>query len=82
MICTLVKCTCRLQVLRYGMFTNVSKLKKYRVVCPNFRHYALTPSFTKYKFLQVKNSFATLVNEFFSFEIVSAFELRFIVFAA
>ena len=34
-----------------------------RVVCPNFGHPALTPSFTKYKFLQVKNSFATLVNE-------------------
>ena len=32
-------------------------------MCPNFRHPALTPSFTKYKFLQVKNSFATLVNE-------------------
>ena len=34
-----------------------------RVVCPNFGHPALTPSFTKYKFLQVKNSFETLVNE-------------------
>ena len=34
----------------------------YRVVCPNFRHPALTPSFTKYKFLQLKTSFATLVN--------------------
>ena len=29
-----------------------------RVACPNFGH----PSFTKYKFLQVKNSFATIVN--------------------
>ena len=34
-----------------------------RVVCPYFGHPALTPSYTKYKFLQVKNSFATLVNE-------------------
>ena len=30
---------------------------------PNFGHPALTPSFTKYKFFQMKNSFATLVNE-------------------
>ena len=30
--------------------------KTARVVCPNFRHHALTPSFKKYKFLQVKNS--------------------------
>ena len=36
---------------------------QYRVVCPNFGHPALTPSFTKYNFLQVKKSFATLVNE-------------------
>mgnify|MGYP000279282549 CR=1 FL=1 len=34
-----------------------------RVVCPNFGHPALTPSFTKYKNFQMKNSFATLVNE-------------------
>ena len=31
-------------------------------VCPNFGHPALTSSFTKYKFLQMKNSFATIVN--------------------
>ena len=37
--------------------------KSTRVVCPNFGHPALTPSFTKYRFLQVKKSFATLVNE-------------------
>ena len=30
---------------------------------PNFGNPALTPSFTKYNFFQVKNSFATLVNE-------------------
>ena len=36
---------------------------KDRVVCPNFRHPALTHSFTKYNFFQMKNSFATLVNE-------------------
>ena len=34
----------------------------YRVVCPNFGHPAPTSSFTKYTFLQVKNSFATIVN--------------------
>ena len=32
-------------------------------MCPNFGHPALTPTFTKYNFLQVKNSFATLENE-------------------
>ena len=31
-------------------------------MCPNFGHSALTSSFTKYKFLQVKKSFATVVN--------------------
>ena len=34
-----------------------------KVVCPNFGHTALTSSLTKYKFLQMKNSFATIVNE-------------------
>ena len=34
-----------------------------RVVCPNFEHPALTSLFTKYKFLQMKNSLATFVNE-------------------
>ena len=33
-----------------------------RVVFPNFGHPTLTFSFTKYKVLQVKNSFATIVN--------------------
>ena len=37
--------------------------KTNRVMCPNFGHPALTPSFTKYNFFQIKNSFATLVNE-------------------
>ena len=36
---------------------------EYRVVCRNFGHPTLTPSFTKYTFFQIKNSFATLVNE-------------------
>ena len=31
-------------------------------MCPNFGHPALTSAFTKYKLLEVKNSFATLVN--------------------
>ena len=34
----------------------------YRVVFPNFGHPVLTSSLTKYKLLQVKNSFATIVN--------------------
>ena len=39
-------------------------LFKTRVVCPNIGHAALTASFAKKsKFLQVKNSFATIVNE-------------------
>ena len=37
---------------------------EYRVVCPNFGHPALTSSFTKYKFSQVKNSFAIIVSAF------------------
>ena len=36
---------------------------QYRVVCPNFRHPALTSSFTKYKILQVINSFSIILNE-------------------
>ena len=34
----------------------------YMVVCTNFGHPALISTFTKYKFLQVKNIFATIVN--------------------
>ena len=41
----------------------ICEISMYRVVCPNFGHPALTSSFTKYKFLQVKRSFATLMNE-------------------
>ena len=44
-----------------------------RVVCPNFRDPALTSSFIKYKFLQVKNTFST-IGKNVSFEIVSVFE--------
>ena len=33
-----------------------------RVACPNSEHPALTSSFKKYKFLQMKNSFATIAN--------------------
>ena len=33
-----------------------------RVVCPNFGHLALTSSFTKYKFLQVKNNFLSFLS--------------------
>ena len=33
----------------------------FRVVCPNFGHPTRTSSYTKYKFLQVKNSFATVL---------------------
>ena len=40
-----------------------------RVVCPNFGHPALTSYFTKYKFLQVKNSFAKIVNELSVFKL-------------
>ena len=34
----------------------------YRIVSPNIGHPVLTLSFTKYRFLQVKNSFATSAN--------------------
>ena len=33
-----------------------------KVVCPYFGNPALTSSFTKYTFLKMKNSFATIVN--------------------
>ena len=32
-------------------------------MCPNFGHLSLTSSLTKYQYLQMKNSFATIVNE-------------------
>ena len=35
----------------------------FRVVCPNFGHPALTSLFIEWSFLQVKNSFATIVNK-------------------
>ena len=48
----------------FNLFTLLSLLLGVNsLVCPNFGHPALTSSFTKYKFLQVKNSFATIVNE-------------------
>ena len=55
---------------------------EYRVVCPKFGHPALTSSYKKYKFLQVKNSFATIVNGLSGFRFVSAFEWQFIIFVA
>ena len=36
--------------------------EKNRVLCLNFGHSALTSSLAKYKFLHVKNSFATIMN--------------------
>ena len=36
--------------------------RDYWVVCSNFGHPAIISSFTKYRFLQVKNSFSTIVN--------------------
>ena len=47
-------------------------VNKYMVVCPDFGHPAVTSSFTKYKFLQVKDSF----------NIVPAFEMVLIIFVA
>ena len=35
-----------------------------RVVCPNFGHPVRTSTFTKYEFLQVKNSLATIENDY------------------
>ena len=52
----------------YTTYTRITVLQiKDRVVCPNFGHPALTPSFRKYKFFQVKNTFATLMNVYFQF---------------
>ena len=44
-------------------FALPAKKRIYRVECPNFGHPALTSSFKQYDFLQVKISFATIVNE-------------------
>ena len=61
-------------ILRISSYENVknilrkffSKLwketKKTRIACPNFGHPAQTLSFTKHKFLQVKNNFETIMN--------------------
>ena len=42
----------------------MSELEKGKssVVCPNFGHPAQTSSFTKYKFLQVKNNFVNALS--------------------
>ena len=50
-------------------------LSNTRVACPNFGLPAQTSSFTKHQVLQVKNNFATIVNElsvlkFFSYRMV------------
>ena len=45
-----------------------------RLGCPNFGHPFLTSSYTKYKFLQVKNIFAAIVMDCKFFVVVSAFE--------
>ena len=41
---------------------------KSRVVCPNFGRPAQTSSVTKFKFLQMKNSFSSNANELSAFE--------------
>ena len=46
--------------LKRHYFTNSQTV--IRVASPIVGHPVLTSSFTKYKFLQVKNSFATIVN--------------------
>ena len=51
----------------------------YRVVCPNFGH---PSSFTKYKFLQMKIIYATIINGLSVLKIVSAFEWWSIIFIA
>ena len=60
-----------------------------RVVCPNFENPTLTSAFTKYKFLQAKNSFSTIVSglsvlkwfqpsngDFFSWHAYSTYKVR------
>ena len=48
---------------REGRLTRLrQKMDWGRVGCPNFGHPALTSSFTRYKFLQVKYSVATILN--------------------
>ena len=47
----------------YCAFEYKNKARTGRVVCPNLGHPALTSSFTKYNFFQIKTSFATFVND-------------------
>ena len=56
-----------------------SKLQScyYRVVCPNFGHPVLTSSFTKYRFLQVKNSLAKIVN---GLSVLRLFQFRMVIY--
>ena len=46
------------------LLTKALKFKNIGITvgCPNFGYYALTSLFTKYKFLQMKISFVTIVN--------------------
>ena len=46
----------------YSVLLLKKMFSKNRVLCPNFGHPAPTSTFTKYEFLQMKNSFATIVN--------------------
>ena len=54
-------------------FIHMNSIPANRVVCPNFGHPALTQSFTKYQFLQVKNSFAIIVNGLSVFKLFQLF---------
>ena len=53
-------------MMYFYLFVFLSTIVSNKVVCPNFKHAALTSSFTKYKLLQMKDSFATNVNELYT----------------
>ena len=67
---------------KVGKCTRSLENNKDRVVCPNFGHPALTSSFTKYEFLQVKNSFATILNKLSVFKLFQLSNGDFINFVA
>ena len=56
-------------------FNKNKNKNKGMIVCQNFERPALTSSYTKFRLLRLKNSFATIVNE-----LVSAFKWRFNIF--
>ena len=50
------------KIFRWTLYLIYIMVAKTRGVCPKFGHPGLTLLFTKFRFMQVKNCFATIVN--------------------